>query len=214
MEITWYGHSCFLIKDSNEKRLLTDPYDRSLGYIMPNESVDIVLISHQHFDHNYSEELPGTPCIITDCGLHNVSNISINGIPSYHDKVHGAKRGENIIFIFEMDELRLCHLGDLGHLLTDEDINSIGEIDVLFIPVGGNYTIDGKEASIITKSLSPKIVIPMHYKTSTLSFPLEGVEHFVKYMKTGERINSDTLIIDEKPEENNCVKILEYKKTQ
>lgn len=210
MEITWYGHSCFLIKDSRGRKILTDPFDNSVGYHKPNVVVDVVTISHNHFDHNFTEGLPGTPSIVDKCGYFNVCDIPINGIPSFHDKVKGAKRGENIIYIYEIDGFRLCHLGDLGHLLTDEDINMIGELDVLFIPVGGNFTVDGKEASDIAKRLNSHIVIPMHYKTRALSFPIDGVENFITNMKNGERIGNHTMVIEKRVEDCNLVKIFEY----
>jgi L-ascorbate metabolism protein UlaG (beta-lactamase superfamily) len=210
MEITWYGHSCFLIKDSKGRKVLTDPFDNSVGYQKPNVVVDVVTISHNHFDHNFTEGLPGTPSIVNNCGYFNVCDIPINGIPSFHDKVKGAKRGENIIYIYEVDGFRLCHLGDLGHLLTDDDINMIGELDVLFIPVGGNFTVDGKEASDIAKKINSHLVIPMHYKTRAISFPIDGVENFITNMKNGERIGGHTMALEEKEESYNLVKILEY----
>lgn len=210
MEITWYGHSCFLIKDSKGRKLLTDPYDNSVGYSKPNIVVDVVTISHHHFDHNFIEGLPGTPNVVDKTGFFNVCDIPINGLPSFHDKVKGAKRGENTIYIFEMDGFRLCHLGDLGHLLSEEDIDRIGNIDVLFIPVGGNFTIDGREAAAICKSINSHIVIPMHYKTGALNFPIDGVENFITNMKNGERICGHTMSLDKKEEKFNLVKIFEY----
>jgi L-ascorbate metabolism protein UlaG (beta-lactamase superfamily) len=211
MEITWFGHSCFLIKDKNGRKLLTDPFESTIGYDLPNESVDVVTVSHHHFDHDYTAELPGVPNVIDKCGYFNLCDIPMSGIPSYHDTVKGAKRGENVIFVFEMDHLRLCHLGDLGHPLSGDDIDKLGKIDVLFIPVGGNYTIDGKEAAAIAKAINSHIVIPMHYKTPNLTFPLEGVEEFVTNMKNGEKIQSSTLGIEDIPESFNNVKILNYR---
>ena len=120
--------------------------------------LDIVTISHQHFDHNYTKELNGDYEIIDKIGMYNLNDIYIKGTPSYHDKDKGAKRGDNIIFTFKMDDYTLCHLGDLGHTLSNNDIDAIGDVDILFIPVGGNYTIDGKEASEVTKKINPKIV--------------------------------------------------------
>lgn len=213
MEITWYGHSCFLIKDSKGRKLLTDPFDSSVGYPKPNIVVDVVTISHNHFDHNCTENLPGTPNVINKCGNFYICDIPINGIPSFHDKVRGAKRGENIIYLFEIDGFRLCHLGDLGHLLTEDDINKLGEIDVLFIPVGGNFTIDGKEASTVAKMINSHIVVPMHYKTRALSFPIDGVETFITNMQSGEQIGGHTMILNEKEKKYNLVKIFEYMNT-
>jgi L-ascorbate metabolism protein UlaG (beta-lactamase superfamily) len=210
MKITWLGHACFLLEDSKGRKLLTDPFDTTLGYKPYKGSPDIVTISHQHFDHNYSKGLDGNYKIIDKIGVFNVCDIPIKGLPSYHDKDKGAKRGDNIIFTFKMDDYTVCHLGDLGHTLSDDDMVAIGSVDILFIPVGGNYTIDGKEASEVTKKINPKIVIPMHYKTSQVSFPLDGVETFLMYMKNASKIDSNTLVINDEIKESLSVKILSY----
>ncbi|MBW9150033.1 MBL fold metallo-hydrolase [Clostridium sp. CM028] len=210
MKITWLGHSCFLLEDSKGVKLLTDPFDDTLGYDIYKGSPDIVTISHQHFDHNYIKELTGNYKIIDKIGISTLHDISIKGTPSYHDKNKGAKRGDNIIFTFRMDGYSLCHLGDLGHTLSNDDISSLGDVDILFIPVGGNYTIDGKEASEVTKKINPKIVIPMHYKTSRLSLPLEGVETYLMHMKNASKIDSNTLVVNDEIKESMSVKILNY----
>lgn len=211
MEITWFGHSCFLIKSRTGKKVLTDPYDESVGYPLPNEAVDLVTISHNHFDHNYTESLPGIPTIIGKVGSYTFSDINIKGIPSFHDKDFGAKRGNNIIFLINIDGFNICHLGDLGHTPTSEMLTEIGPVDVLLIPVGGNYTIDGEEAAAIAKMIDSHIVIPMHYKTSALTFPLEGVEKFIIKMGNSCKIESCTLELTELPEVKNRVKILKYR---
>ena len=210
MKITWLGHSSFLLEDSKGKKLLTDPFDTSVGYEVYKGNPDIVTISHQHFDHNYTRDLKGNYKIIDKACMFNLDDIFIKGIPSYHDKNKGAKRGDNIIFTFRMDGYSLCHLGDLGHSLTSNDIEAIGDVDILFVPVGGNYTIDGKEASELTKKINPKIVFPMHYKTSKVSLPLDGVEAFLMYMKNASKIDSNTLIINDEIKESLSVKILNY----
>ncbi|MBU3159529.1 MBL fold metallo-hydrolase [Clostridium frigoris] len=210
MRITWLGHSCFLLEDSKGTKILTDPFDATLGYEVYKGSPDIVTISHQHFDHNYTRELMGNYKIINKIGISTVYDIYIKGIPSYHDKNKGAKRGDNIIFIFTLDGYCMCHLGDLGHTLSNDDLCAIGSIDILFVPVGGNYTIDGKEASQVTKKINPKIVIPMHYKTSQASFPLDGVETFLMYMKNATKIGSNTLVINDEITDSLAVKILNF----
>jgi len=208
MEISWLGHSSFLIKTANGKKILTDPFDDSVGYNLYTDNVDIVTISHQHFDHNYTEKLQGNPAVIDKTGNFTVDGINIIGLPSFHDKMKGAKRGENNIYVIEVDGYRICHLGDLGHLLSKEDIDKVGYIDVLFIPVGGNFTIDGKEAAETSKAMNSHIVIPMHYKTSMLSFPLDGVEPFLTSIKNGENIGTSPYIIEGELTEFNQVKIL------
>jgi L-ascorbate metabolism protein UlaG (beta-lactamase superfamily) len=207
MKVTWLGHACFLLEDSKGRKLLTDPFDATVGYTMYKGTVDVVTVSHQHFDHNHIEMINPGAKVINKVGFFNECDITIQGLPSYHDKCKGAKRGENIIFVIEMDGYRFCHLGDVGHILDSKDIDLIGSIDVLFIPVGGNYTINGEEAAKIAKEIESKIVIPMHYKTPQLSFELEGVETFLTFMKNGDRISGNTLEITEGIVGNNNVKI-------
>jgi L-ascorbate metabolism protein UlaG (beta-lactamase superfamily) len=209
MEITWLGHSSFLIKDSRGVKIITDPFDETVGYKVYNDEADLVTISHHHFDHDYVESIKGTPEIVDEVGLFYKCAIPIEGIPSYHDDAEGAKRGENIIYVMTVDNYKICHLGDLGHSLSPEDIIKIGNIDILLIPVGGNFTIDGKEAASITKSINPHMALPMHYKTPYISFPIDGVETFVTSMKNGDSISESTLKLEELLHGRNVVKILE-----
>ena len=213
MLITWLGHSSFLIEDSNGRKLLTDPFDDSIGYEVFEGDVDVVTISHQHFDHNYKNNIKDTSNVVEKVGFFNVCDISIQGIPSFHDNAQGRKRGDNIVYIFEMDDLKLCHLGDLGHVLSKEDSEKIGHVDILFIPIGGNYTLNGKEAYEITKIIKSNIIIPMHYKTPDLSFPLDGLEEFIKYMKKAEKINGNSFSISKEDIEefSGEVILLDYK---
>ena len=210
MKITWLGHSSFMLEDSKGRKILTDPFDETVGYNILKGEVDVVTISHHHSDHSYIENIKYKESI-DKVGFFYLCDIPITGIPSYHDKMLGAKRGENTIFIIELDGYRICHLGDLGHTLSSEDIKQIGKIDILLIPIGGNYTIDGKEAAEIAKSINSHIVIPMHYKTPILSFELEGLEDFLTYMKNGERVGSNNLSIESPLGYFNKVKILDYK---
>ncbi|MCH5138600.1 MBL fold metallo-hydrolase [Clostridiaceae bacterium UIB06] len=210
MKITWLGHSSFLLEDSKGRKVLTDPFDETVGYDTFKGEVDVVTISHHHFDHSYIENIKYKESI-DKVGFFYLCDMPITGIPSYHDKMLGAKRGENTIFVIEVDGYRICHLGDLGHTLSQEDIKQIGKIDLLLIPIGGNYTIDGKEAAEIAKAINSHIVLPMHYKTPLLSFQLEGLEDFLSYMKSGERIGSNQLSIDGPLEGFNRVAILDYK---
>ncbi|HDQ15812.1 MAG TPA: Zn-dependent hydrolase, partial [Bacteroidetes bacterium] len=146
LQIRWHGHSCFEI--TNDITLVTDPHDgRSIGIPAPSATGDIILVSHDHYDHNSVKtvEKEGSK-VITDERKRTISDVEISGLPSFHDEEEGAKRGKNIIFKFEMDGIKFCHLGDLGHKLDDETIKKIGEVDVLFIPVGGTFTIDDKQA--------------------------------------------------------------------
>lgn len=210
MEITWLGHSSFLIEDSKGRKVLMDPFDESVGYPVFEGEVDIVTISHYHFDHSYTEKVKFSH-IADKSGFFYLCDIPVSGTPSYHDKVQGAKRGENMIFIVEMDGYRICHLGDLGYVLSEDEIKSLGKIDILLIPIGGNYTINGKEASELANRINSHLIIPMHYATPMLSFELEGLEDFLTHIKNGEKIGSNKLSITEQLIGENQVKILNYK---
>lgn len=212
LEITWLGHSSFLIKDSTGRLILTDPFDDKLGYETYKDRADFVTISHSHFDHSYTNEIKGNPSIINTVGVHSFPNLNIIGLPSYHDKQLGVIRGKNTIFIIEVDGYRICHLGDLGYILNQEEIDALGDIDILLIPVGGNFTINGAEAKKVCEKINSSVVIPMHYKTQVLTFPLEGAEPFISAMKNGERIQSNKICFDKKPTGTNEVKILTYYK--
>lgn len=200
LQVRWHGHSCFEITD--DIKIVTDPHDgRSIGIPTPHVVGDIILVSHDHYDHNSVKTVgKENSKVITDDRKRNISDVEIKGIPSFHDQSHGEKRGKNIIFKFTLDDISFCHLGDLGHELDDETSEKIGDIDILFIPVGGNFTIDADQAWLVVDKLKPKIVVPMHYKIGGLSIPIEGVEGFLekkqhKIFKVGNEveINKDDL---------------------
>jgi L-ascorbate metabolism protein UlaG (beta-lactamase superfamily) len=178
MEITYLGHSSFKLK-GKAGTVVTDPYSEKIGFALPNVSADIVTMSHSHPDHNASNKISGTarrekPFVVSYPGEYEVGGISVFGTSTFHDDKKGAERGENTVFTIFMDDLRVCHLGDLGHELTTEQLGEIGDIDVLLIPVGGHYTIDPKTAVKIIHQLEPFYVIPMHYKTEKHSAEMFG----------------------------------------
>ncbi|MEG1257190.1 MBL fold metallo-hydrolase [Clostridium sp.] len=209
MRITWFGHSCFLIENSIGETILMDPFNKCLGGLPYKGSADITTISHDHFDHNYTALInPGSMIINSPC-IYETPSIKIQGILCYHDKVKGAKRGENIIYLIETDGFRFCHLGDLGHTLSDKELDIIGSLDVLFIPVGGNFTLEPETASKVCYKIQSKLVIPMHYKIPSINFPVPGIEKFIAFMKNAMNLKSNTLIIDEPLEGTNIVKIFE-----
>lgn len=210
MEIKWLGHSSFMIKSSSGKIIITDPFDDSIGYETYKGNADIVTVSHHHFDHDNIKDIQGNPTILDKVGTYKIEDIIIKGFSSFHDKVKGEKRGENIIFVINIEGYVICHLGDLGHELPDETIDLIGPVDILLIPVGGNFTINGKEAATIAKSINSHIVIPMHYKTPALSFPLQGVESFIMHMKSCEKIPNNSITFNESLKSSNQVKLLKY----
>lgn len=150
--------------------MVTDPYDPYIGFKMPKVSADIVTVSHDHQDHNnvaaVSKTAKREPFVISGPGEYEVSGVFFFGVPSFHDRENGAKRGQNTIYVINMDGMRLVHLGDLGHKLTDEQLEEINGADILFIPVGGNHTIGPRVAVEVTGQIQPKIIIPMHYKTA------------------------------------------------
>lgn len=211
MKITWLGHSSFLIESSSKMKIITDPFSEKIGYNPFKENVDIVTISHNHFDHNYTKEISGHPKIVDTVLSTQINDLTITGFPSFHDKVKGSKRGKNIIYLFNIDGFKLCHMGDLGHSLSEDFIDKLGKIDVLFIPVGGNFTIDGKEASEICKKIRSHIIIPMHFKTQKLSFPLDGAEEFIISMKNGTRVHDCTFEFINPFNEFNKIIILDVK---
>lgn len=189
MKIKYLGHSCFKLTNDKGIRIMTDPFDESVGYEIPNEEVDIVTTSHDHFDHGYIQAAKGDFEVVNKAGDFNVKDVHISGISTYHDHHKGQNRGSNIVYVFELDGMRVCHLGDLGHIPNDEQLKAIGKVDVLLIPVGGVYTIDGDEAAEVVNMINPKIVIPMHYKTKELKFELEPIDKFLKHFNKIEKIN-------------------------
>ena len=178
MKIQWIAHSCFKVYLESGKTLLFDPFDDSIGYTREDTQADVVLVSHGHYDHSSLAHIKEGYQLINTPGTFEVDSIKIEGLPCYHDKEEGKKRGENIIFKVQAEGLTLVHLGDLGHIPSEELYEKIGQVDILFIPVGGFYTIDAQEALTICKRLEPNIIIPMHYKTLFLNLDLAPVYNF------------------------------------
>lgn len=179
MNISWYGQACFRL-ESKDIRVLIDPFDKKIGLKEPRLNDTIILVTHEHHDHN-NVEGAGNAFVIRGPGEYEKSGVQIVGISSFHDNTQGSDRGLNTIYVIKFDEITLCHLGDLGqHELTSEQIEMIGNVDILLIPVGGVYTIDGKQAAGIVKQIEPKIIIPMHYKISGLTVDLEPATEFLK----------------------------------
>lgn len=175
MNIQYYGHSCFKFttkpggRNTDNVVAFIDPFDKYIGLKPPQGRADVVFISHtQHDDHNNEKAIKGDPVVIDTPGEYSAKGINVTGIDSFHDDKEGEERGRNTIFVLETEDIKICHLGDLGTELTPEQIDKIGEIDILLIPVGGNFTIDGKIAAKITQKLEPSLVVPMHFKVSGL----------------------------------------------
>ena len=204
MVIEWFGHSSFLIISSNGTKIITDPYQPSatLTYGLIGIPPDIVTVSHSHADHAYAEGLQNHFELISRPGVRVVRGIEFKGVESYHDSEEGALRGMNTMFVMNVDHIRICHLGDLGHMLSYHQIEELGEIDILLIPVGGHYTIGPAEADTVIDQLNPKIVIPMHYKTEKADMPIASVEEFLAGKENVYRLNASEfeLIREQLPE--------------
>jgi L-ascorbate metabolism protein UlaG (beta-lactamase superfamily) len=160
MKIKWYGHSAFMVTSDQGVKIITDPYESGayggqLSYGKIKDQADILLTSHDHADHNDTKSLPGSPEIVKGSGSQTVKGISIKGISTYHDLSKGSERGANTIFTFTVDGIKICHLGDLGHILSEKELAEIGSVDILFIPVGGYFTIDAKEATRVAEQIKP-----------------------------------------------------------
>ncbi len=182
MKIKWLGHAAFLITAESGTRIITDPYicNDKVRYGDIKEAADIVTTSHNHSDHNNVAAVKGSPKVLKDAGTAEVKGIEFTSIPSFHDESRGEKRGPNLIFCFDVDDIRVCHLGDLGHKLGAKETSQIGKVDVLLLPVGGFYTIDAAVATEVARQLAPRVVIPMHFKNDSCEYPIASVEEFLK----------------------------------
>ncbi|MDD5145506.1 MAG: MBL fold metallo-hydrolase [Candidatus Pacebacteria bacterium] len=185
MQIIWKGQSCFQLlaqkAKNNQVSIVIDPFQDEIGLKAPSLEADILLITHDHHDHNNEKAVSGSPFLINGPGEYEVKEVYIQGILSFHDDAQGKERGDNTIYTIDVEDLRICHLGDLGQKeLTNEQLEKIGEVDVLMIPVGGNFTISAKEALKIMSQIEPSITIPMHYQIPKLKEKLEGVDKFLK----------------------------------
>ena len=171
-------HSCFEVEGS--ATVVIDPHDgRSIGVKPPSLKADLVLITHDHFDHNAIRVVKGDYVMLKDVAPRRVKSVSVRGTTAFHDDVQGEKRGRMNIFQFTMDDIRFCHLGDLGHLLTDRQVQEIGQVDVLFVPVGGVFTIDGAQAQELVRRMSPRVAIPMHFRVGGLSLSIHNADEFL-----------------------------------
>ena len=179
MDISWLGHSCFRLR-GNHATVITDPYSPDMGYSLGKPTARIVTVSHQHPGHCYAQGVDGQPKVVDGPGEYEISGVLIIGIATFHDGERGGKRGKNTVYLMEIDEISVCHLGDLGHVLSGEQVEEIDNVDVLLLPVGGVSTINAPMAAEVVRQLEPKAVIPMHYNTPALSWGLEPVERFLK----------------------------------
>jgi L-ascorbate metabolism protein UlaG (beta-lactamase superfamily) len=204
MEITWLGHSCFRLK-GKQTTVITDPFSPGFGYTLGKVAAQIVTVSHPHAGHSYIQGVSGEPRIIKSPGEYESGGVLTVGVHTFHDSEKGAQRGKNTAYVIDVDDVLICHLGDLGHVLTAEQVADIDGVDVLLVPVGGVSTIDAVQAAQIVRHLEPKIVIPMHYKTeawkpSLFNSPgaqeLDTVDRFLKEMGVKEAVPQPKLLVN------------------
>jgi len=188
MLIQHIGHAEFLLTLESGFRIVTDPYDASTGYPVSEIEADGVLVSHHHHDHDAVENVKGFPQIIDYAGVHTFApGIQVTGILADHDDAEGAKRGKTLLFLLEAEDLRVVHLGDLGCLLSADQLEALGRTDILMIPVGGFYTVDASAAMEVVRQLDPRIIIPMHYKTEyNADWPIEPPEAFLSFFEPAQ----------------------------
>ncbi len=179
VSVKWFGHACFLITSPEGVKILMDPFDATVGYAVPSVDADVVTASHDHFDHNNVSMARGKPVVLKGKGEYRGRDVSIRSVASFHDAEGGAKRGKNAIFVVDAAGLRIVHMGDIGHDLSKSQLEEIGKVDVLLVPVGGTYTIDAAGAKRLVEATSPMAVIPMHYKTPAVGMPIAGVDQFL-----------------------------------
>ena len=190
LEITWYGQSMFTVSGQGVT-VVVDPVPPHVGYHYDTVAADIVLISHGHHDHNYTDGTTGNPRIISDPGRFEAECLNITGIDSFHDSLNGRERGPNIIFTWEQSGFKIAHFGDLGHELEPEVMRKLKGLDVAMLPVGGVFTIDGEQAARIGLDLAPSVLIPMHYLTPEIEIPLRPLKEFTRSFTGPMRVVSD-----------------------
>jgi L-ascorbate metabolism protein UlaG (beta-lactamase superfamily) len=214
MEIDWFGHSCFRLH-SRAATVVTDPYDKSIGLENPRPRADVVTISHDHPGHSNEKGARGDAHIVRGPGEYEVRDVFITGVQSFHDKKKGKERGKNTIYVIEMDDLRVAHVGDLGYVPSQSDAEGLGNVDILLVPVGGVSTINASEATELVSLLEPAIVIPMHYRVPDLAFKLDTVDKFIKEMgvKAPKPVESLKVTKETLPKETQLV-LLEMKQKE
>ncbi|MBT7497528.1 MBL fold metallo-hydrolase [Candidatus Woesearchaeota archaeon] len=210
MNITWLGQSCFKIEEKVKGEVVTvvtDPYDKTIGLRLPKSKANLVTVSHDHHDHNNVEGVLGLeekePFIIDRSGEYEYKGVFVTGVGSFHDKKEGEERGKSVMFRIEIAGVSVLHCGDLGTKLSDAQLEKIGEVDILLVPVGGKYTVNAKEAAEVVRQIEPRVVVPMHYKIPGLDLDIDDVKAFSKEMGNGSEVigklkmNKKDLPIDE-----------------
>lgn len=216
MKIIWHGQSCFQIiahgVKENKATIVIDPFSEEIGLKLPKIQADILLVTHQHLDHNNINAVSNSPFLITGPGEYEIKDIFIQGIPAFHGNSKEHELEEITIYTFEAENITLCHLGDLGQKeLTDEQLERIGNVDILMIPIGGNFTISAQEALKIMSQIEPKIIIPMHYQIPKLKIKLSGLDKFLKVLGIQSVEHLPKLLIKKKDISEEEAKIIAMK---
>lgn len=197
MKIKWYGHSAFMLAIDG-LRIIIDPYksgafDGAVGYLPITDRADMVLVSHNHDDHNDTSTIEGSFSIVSTEGFYELKGIRIRAIPVYHDASKGKERGKNLVFVIEAEGMKIVHVGDLGHVLDEDAARRIGSADVLMLPVGGTFTINAEEAMGVIDAIRPLITVPMHYQTAKIALPLGPVEEFTRGKSNVRKVNNSEI---------------------
>ena len=214
MEIDWFGHSCFRLREQG-LTIITDPYDKSIGYTLPRLRADIVTISHNAPGHAAATAIKGEPRVLTWPGEYEIKGVFITGVQTWRGAdIRGAAKEENTVFVFEFEELTVCHLGDLSKVLTQAQVEAMPNVHVLLVPVGGGSALDASGAAEVISLLEPNIVIPMHYRTPYVTLQLDPLSKFLKEMGVAEHAPQESLRINRSdlPEETQVV-VLECKQS-
>ena len=200
MKVKWLGHASFLITADDGTRIITDPYKSQsdgglVGYAKINEAADVVTVSHEHNDHNHTADVGGSPEVVRGAGPQDAKGIRFHGVATYHDTEQGAQRGANTVFCFDVDGVKFCHLGDLGHQLSSRQLSEIGEVDVLLAVAGGGPTIDLEALNRLVENMKPKAVIPMHFTNENCTYTKYTAEDFASGKSDVQRLGeSETAI--------------------
>ncbi len=195
VRVSWLGHAMFLLEDGAGNRLVTDPYGEGVGYDLPSIEAGIVLVSHDHFDHGNVGLVRGNPVVVREAGEHEIKGLRITGFSTFHDASGGGERGGNVVFRWEMQGLTFVHLGDLGHALDSALVSALKGADVLFVPVGGTFTIDDAQAAALVEELAPRLAVPMHYRNSGCSFPILTEEPFTSRFERVQRVGKSPVYL-------------------
>lgn len=211
MEITWYGHACFRLKDGHMV-IVTDPFDESLGLTMPSLRTDIVTVSHAHPHHDVVKRLRGPFRRVDSPGEYEIGGVFITGIAMYPPKrrekpANNGAYEQNSVYVFQIEDLKICHLGDLHHVPTQSQVEALVDVDVLLVPVGGGHTLTAAKAAEVISLIEPSIAIPMHYQLPGLNLELDSLDKFLKEMAVGplEPLSSLSLTKSKLPEETQVV---------